>query len=138
MALQEVAYKPRGSPVEPYLACCLVCGVFRHELFPPRSSVACTQRNRPPAVLYRTRSEEHTSELQSRQYLVCRLLLEKKNNNEMFPRRTLQPAGHTLELLPALAVGRPTPLAHPTTRRLHSSHAILPDAHIFLQHPIVS
>src|SRR3712207_6960934 len=28
----------------------------------------------------RLRSEEHTSELQSRQYLVCRLLLEKKNN----------------------------------------------------------
>src|SRR3712207_8321910 len=27
------------------------------------------------------RSEEHTSELQSRQYLVCRLLLEKKNND---------------------------------------------------------
>src|SRR3712207_8498448 len=29
----------------------------------------------------RARSEEHTSELQSRQYLVCRLLLEKKKNN---------------------------------------------------------
>src|SRR3712207_8377082 len=29
-------------------------------------------------VLQRGRSEEHTSELQSRQYLVCRLLLEKK------------------------------------------------------------
>src|SRR3712207_7127011 len=28
----------------------------------------------------RSRSEEHTSELQSRQYLVCRLLLEKKKN----------------------------------------------------------
>src|SRR3712207_3353492 len=28
---------------------------------------------------YKKRSEEHTSELQSRQYLVCRLLLEKKN-----------------------------------------------------------
>src|SRR3712207_8550361 len=28
-----------------------------------------------------SRSEEHTSELQSRQYLVCRLLLEKKNIN---------------------------------------------------------
>src|SRR5215475_3068967 len=27
-----------------------------------------------------TRSEEHTSELQSREHLVCRLLLEKKNN----------------------------------------------------------
>src|SRR3712207_8898422 len=29
----------------------------------------------------RHRSEEHTSELQSRQYLVCRLLLEKKKEN---------------------------------------------------------
>src|SRR3712207_8973074 len=29
----------------------------------------------------RLRSEEHTSELQSRQYLVCRLLLEKKTNS---------------------------------------------------------
>src|SRR3712207_7119147 len=28
------------------------------------------------------RSEEHTSELQSRQYLVCRLLLEKKNKTK--------------------------------------------------------
>src|SRR5438445_5326337 len=28
------------------------------------------------------RSEEHTSELQSRQYLVCRLLLEKKNKSK--------------------------------------------------------
>src|SRR3712207_8377183 len=33
---------------------------------------------RPPG-----RSEEHTSELQSRQYLVCRLLLEKKNINKI-------------------------------------------------------
>src|SRR3712207_7518827 len=31
-------------------------------------------------VANRVRSEEHTSELQSRQYLVCRLLLEKKKN----------------------------------------------------------
>src|SRR3712207_8273119 len=30
--------------------------------------------------LFAPRSEEHTSELQSRQYLVCRLLLEKKKN----------------------------------------------------------
>src|SRR3712207_8110415 len=29
------------------------------------------------------RSEEHTSELQSRQYLVCRLLLEKKKNKRI-------------------------------------------------------
>src|SRR3712207_8637697 len=32
-----------------------------------------------PHICTATRSEEHTSELQSRQYLVCRLLLEKKN-----------------------------------------------------------
>src|SRR3712207_7414680 len=31
----------------------------------------------------RCRSEEHTSELQSRQYLVCRLLLEKKKNKNV-------------------------------------------------------
>src|SRR3712207_7799625 len=30
------------------------------------------------------RSEEHTSELQSRQYLVCRLLLEKKKKTELY------------------------------------------------------
>src|SRR3712207_8341801 len=35
------------------------------------------------------RSEEHTSELQSRQYLVCRLLLEKKKTQES--QRSLQP-----------------------------------------------
>src|SRR3712207_8919264 len=33
-----------------------------------------------PSLQPQDRSEEHTSELQSRQYLVCRLLLEKKKN----------------------------------------------------------
>src|SRR5436305_6577247 len=33
------------------------------------------------AIAHLRRSEEHTSELQSRPHLVCRLLLEKKNNN---------------------------------------------------------
>src|SRR5690554_7466099 len=33
------------------------------------------------------RSEEHTSELQSRPHLVCRLLLEKKNNKGLAQRR---------------------------------------------------
>src|SRR3712207_7917495 len=36
-------------------------------------------RDRRPFALLEIRSEEHTSELQSRQYLVCRLLLDKKN-----------------------------------------------------------
>src|SRR3712207_8995059 len=35
------------------------------------------------AVEVHHRSEEHTSELQSRQYLVCRLLLEKKKNDSL-------------------------------------------------------
>src|SRR3712207_8073869 len=42
----------------------------------PRRGVAAQGRRR--ADPHRARSEEHTSELQSRQYLVCRLLLEKK------------------------------------------------------------
>src|SRR5207302_9088221 len=36
--------------------------------------------SRAPAIGDRPRSEEHTSELQSRENLVCRLLLEKKKN----------------------------------------------------------
>src|SRR5258707_7439508 len=36
------------------------------------------------AVVERIRSEEHTSELQSRQYLVCRLLLEKKKQKDEY------------------------------------------------------
>src|SRR2546429_1561500 len=41
-----------------------------------------TARMKPPSHFSRsTRSEEHTSELQSRLHLVCRLLLEKKKKN---------------------------------------------------------
>src|SRR3712207_8995673 len=43
-------------------------------------AVGCTLGWLGPAGLPLVRSEEHTSELQSRQYLVCRLLLEKKKN----------------------------------------------------------
>src|SRR3712207_7398790 len=43
------------------------------------ASVSHTYANNNPGdAPYTVRSEEHTSELQSRQYLVCRLLLEKK------------------------------------------------------------
>src|SRR3712207_8599026 len=47
-----------------------------------RRSSARGSRRRPAASARASssRSEEHTSELQSRQYLVCRLLLEKKKN----------------------------------------------------------
>src|SRR5438445_2387382 len=45
----------------------------RRRVVVERLGVATTTRRR-------SRSEEHTSELQSRQYLVCRLLLEKKKH----------------------------------------------------------
>src|SRR5258707_1668355 len=41
-------------------------------------------RARPQHGSRKNRSEEHTSELQSRQYLVCRLLLEKKKNTNQY------------------------------------------------------
>src|SRR3712207_8973890 len=65
----------------------------RSTLFPYttlfRSSCICPSRSLPNESEFPTkrsfrspaRSEEHTSELQSRQYLVCRLLLEKKKNS---------------------------------------------------------
>src|SRR3712207_7353728 len=43
-----------------------------------RSQTSSASRCSSTRSRTRTRSEEHTSELQSRQYLVCRLLLEKK------------------------------------------------------------
>src|SRR3712207_7283173 len=42
------------------------------------------------------RSEEHTTELQSRQYLVCRLLLEKKKKRHSVLRRSARTGGHEL------------------------------------------
>src|SRR5437660_7192979 len=47
-----------------------------------------------PSIEGEFRSEEHTSELQSRGHLVCRLLLEKKNNHR---RRRLTPRTRTTE-----------------------------------------
>src|SRR2546421_3794265 len=44
---------------------------------PVTTAIHCTPLPRPP------RSEEHTSELQSRSDLVCRLLLEKKKRKEL-------------------------------------------------------
>src|SRR3712207_7312124 len=45
-------------------------------------AVAAGMPRKEARALTEERSEEHTSELQSRQYLVCRLLLEKKKRNK--------------------------------------------------------
>src|SRR3712207_7637596 len=60
----------------------------RTEVFPPRSRRWRGARPYPSRCEALTsgsqsRSEEHTSELQSRQYLVCRLLLEKKKQTPL-------------------------------------------------------
>src|SRR5947209_16202536 len=55
--------------------------LFRSYAFDPTRNLLFVNVNSLPALvklISRGRSEEHTSELQSRQYLVCRLLLEKK------------------------------------------------------------
>src|SRR2546429_2346501 len=48
--------------------------------FPARMGGVPSVSSEPTASRNGIRSEEHTSELQSRLHLVCRLLLEKKNN----------------------------------------------------------
>src|SRR2546426_2571143 len=63
-----------------------------------------------PHVLVSPRSEEHTSELQSPCNLVCRLLLEKKKNDDPAPDR------------------KATPHHHPTSRREGVKHAERPTA----------
>src|SRR5205823_8218350 len=63
--------RPPRSTLFPYTT------LFRSPSPPPWSFPPGSSRPRPPW----TRSEEHTSELQSLAYLVCRLLLEKKKTN---------------------------------------------------------
>src|SRR5438874_4062194 len=54
-------------------------GSFRHSTVPrPYPADSSTTRSHPRTCAQTARSEEHTSELQSRRDLVCRLLLEKK------------------------------------------------------------
>src|SRR3712207_8618277 len=72
--------RPPRSTLFPYTT------LFRSSSSKPRRSLSprCTRLTwlpspaKTPANSTAMRSEEHTSELQSRQYLVCRLLLEKK------------------------------------------------------------
>src|SRR3712207_8329851 len=67
------AHRPAGRQLQPG-----ACGA-------PARRRAGAARARPGSGLAAgLRSEEHTSELQSRQYLVCRLLLEKKKKNSHF------------------------------------------------------
>src|SRR5258708_15918395 len=71
-------------------------------LFRSRTSSAGRRRSPTPAPISssstpHTRSEEHTSELQSPDHLVCRLLLEKKKKSH----RASQPDSQKIKLGPA-------------------------------------
>src|SRR5258707_5807060 len=71
--------RPPRSTLFPYTT--LFRSLYANHWTPaPRRDTGASQRRDStfPIACILTRSEEHTSELQSRQYLVCRLLLEKK------------------------------------------------------------
>src|SRR3712207_9506532 len=55
-------------------------GLVEPDAVPPLHGHEVAEPHVGELVVDHVRSEEHTSELQSRQYLVCRLLLEKKKN----------------------------------------------------------
>src|SRR3989442_9912168 len=55
------------------------------DCFPPIQAIRCGAGREDADAPQRIRSEEHTSELQSRPHLVCRLLLEKKKERRHQP-----------------------------------------------------
>src|SRR5438445_6903365 len=67
--------RPPRSTLFPYTT------LFRSHLARPANASLPLPAFRRSAKCRKRRSEEHTSELQSRQYLVCRLLLEKKKES---------------------------------------------------------
>src|SRR3712207_5293216 len=77
--LMEFDYDQIYAPLDLGIARCRV------SVAEPRATAGTDDPSRwsrvTVATKYPNRSEEHTSELQSRQYLVCRLLLEKKKHN---------------------------------------------------------
>src|SRR3712207_8396792 len=73
-ALRAPPEPPRMPPLERF-------PLERRRTSPPRQAPPDPPQGPACAALADARSEEHTSELQSRQYLVCRLLLEKKNHS---------------------------------------------------------
>src|SRR2546429_4947939 len=73
--------RPPRSTLFPYTTLFRSMPPTRRPACPPRSSWSTTATWWAPSATGTARSEEHTSELQSRLHLVCRLLLEKKKQH---------------------------------------------------------
>src|SRR5258707_14486939 len=73
--------RPPRSTLFPYTTLFRSTRVARRPFCLLRARLLRAARRRLAPFPGRSRSEEHTSELQSRQYLVCRLLLEKKKRD---------------------------------------------------------
>src|SRR2546429_1102515 len=75
---------PRGESRPSAAAHSIIALAMRSFILPVgfADSNLTTTRAEPAGTTLRSRSEEHTSELQSRLHLVCRLLLEKKKKHE--------------------------------------------------------
>src|SRR5206468_10357256 len=79
---RRVAQQPGPQPVAPrWHAADGITAVGLGRAAEPRANHGDGDRRERCTTARGGRSEEHTSELQSRSDLVCRLLLEKKNNN---------------------------------------------------------
>src|SRR3712207_7099861 len=85
-------FRSRISPTMPPVGCWTFLTLVSTTTWPvamtaPDRDVVAAQTPKPPNRTTTTpipaRSEEHTSELQSRQYLVCRLLLDKQQTTEL-------------------------------------------------------
>src|SRR3712207_8230833 len=75
----------KGLTQQPELVVCCDrqgCGSDSQHSWSVADSVVTWAEGTALRIAGQDRSEEHTSELQSRQYLVCRLLLEKKKLNQ--------------------------------------------------------
>src|SRR5690606_42028906 len=80
-----ITLRPPRSTLFPYTTLFRSVNLWQPALSTPYRTSACASRPRnsvarSDAPEFLGRSEEHTSELQSRENLVCRLLLEKKND----------------------------------------------------------
>src|SRR3712207_7679079 len=90
-----------------------------------RQRLSCRSRRPIISLMTSFRSEEHTSELQSRQYLVCRLLLEKKKEHILSPELKLRLADDHFKGLPPC-------------KQHENLHLVLADRHVPLHQPSAS